>query len=547
MTLSTATSAILKYLRLILVVLVLLVIGQLASGQGAPINDSLLQISKDDLLPDSIRFRAINQCYREYSYAVPDSMLPLIEYHRTYAKSKDNKKEEVLSLNEKGYVYFLKGESGRAMTILKDATKLLEILKDSVNLAKQYNNIAGVYNQQGSYLEALQYYHSSLEVFTQSDDEASLATIYSNIGLIYHNVGAYDLALSSLEQSIDLYSDVNQTAEHGDTWTLIGATHLQLKNYEKALTSCRKALGLIKGDEDMTFLGDTYSIMYDIHYQLGNLDSARVYAELKFDIFDRMGQRSQVLNSQVQLLRILGDTDIDRAISEGRALLPAVDKLGAATAKMEMCELLYTWYKKKGMIEESLSMYEKYVAHKNEIDIQQNKLKVIKEAISRESILALAKAEAVDKEKQSALKSRFRSRMLSAFGLGLLLLGLGYFVFQRKVVASDAERAQLIGEISELKKSASRDEIPAMTGVFELKREKIESAINRVLNETDWNVLTILVDDPVISNKDIAARAFMSVDGIGSSLRRMYTFFDIKESKYKKISLLMEAIKISNS
>jgi hypothetical protein len=54
------------------------------------------------------------------------------------------------------------------------------------------------------------------------------------------------------------------------------------------------------------------------------------------------------------------------------------------------------------------------------------------------------------------------------------------------------------------------------------------------------------LEDPVISNKEIAEKAFMSVDGIGSSLRRMYGYIDVKESKYKKISLLMEAIKISN-
>jgi len=39
----------------------------------------------------------------------------------------------------------------------------------------------------------------------------------------------------------------------------------------------------------------------------------------------------------------------------------------------------------------------------------------------------------------------------------------------------------------------------------------------------------------------------MSVDGIGSSLRRMYEYFNIIESKNKKISLLLEGIKISNN
>ena len=78
-------------------------------------------------------------------------------------------------------------------------------------------------------------------------------------------------------------------------------------------------------------------------------------------------------------------------------------------------------------------------------------------------------------------------------------------------------------------------------------REKIEHSISRKLNETDWKVLTILLEDPALSNKEIADKAYMSVDGIGSSLRRMYEYFEIKESKYKKISLLLEAIKSSNN
>ena len=80
-----------------------------------------------------------------------------------------------------------------------------------------------------------------------------------------------------------------------------------------------------------------------------------------------------------------------------------------------------------------------------------------------------------------------------------------------------------------------------------MNRDKIEHSINRKLNETDWIVLAILLEDPTISNNDIADKANMSIDGIGSSLRRMYEYFEIKESKYKKFSLLLEAVKSSNN
>jgi len=69
---------------------------------------------------------------------------------------------------------------------------------------------------------------------------------------------------------------------------------------------------------------------------------------------------------------------------------------------------------------------------------------------------------------------------------------------------------------------------------------------NRKLNNTDWNVLTILLADPVISNKNIATKAFMSFDGISSSLKRMYEYFNLSESKYKKIALLLDAVKRSS-
>ena len=80
---------------------------------------------------------------------------------------------------------------------------------------------------------------------------------------------------------------------------------------------------------------------------------------------------------------------------------------------------------------------------------------------------------------------------------------------------------------------------------FELSKEKIQISINRKLNKTDWSVLNVLLQNPEASNKDISEKVFLSIDGIGSSLRRMYQFFDLKETKYKKVLLIKRAIEIS--
>ena len=63
---------------------------------------------------------------------------------------------------------------------------------------------------------------------------------------------------------------------------------------------------------------------------------------------------------------------------------------------------------------------------------------------------------------------------------------------------------------------------------------------------TGARMLQILFDDPMIMNKEIAEQVFLSVEGIGSALRRMYELFNIQGTKYKKMALLREVIKLSN-
>ena len=65
------------------------------------------------------------------------------------------------------------------------------------------------------------------------------------------------------------------------------------------------------------------------------------------------------------------------------------------------------------------------------------------------------------------------------------------------------------------------------------------------MNETDWSILQILLDNPTVMNKEISEKTMLSVDGFGSSLRRMYDYFEICDTKYKKIALLNKVIKIS--
>jgi uncharacterized protein (DUF1778 family) len=105
------------------------------------------------------------------------------------------------------------------------------------------------------------------------------------------------------------------------------------------------------------------------------------------------------------------------------------------------------------------------------------------------------------------------------------------------------KRDALIEEIKFLK--LNKVDTILDSNIFELSKQKIDNYLNRELNQTDWNVLLILLDNPMVLNKEIAEKSNMSIDGIGSSLRRMYDYFGINETKYKKVALIHKAANIS--
>jgi hypothetical protein len=178
--------------------------------------------------------------------------------------------------------------------------------------------------------------------------------------------------------------------------------------------------------------------------------------------------------------------------------------------------------------------------------IDKNKTAIVSDALQADYKAKLFDNQLLANKKEAQLKLKQIKSIFFLILIGVLIFLILFFYFRFHIKKNQAKRDLLLDEIEKLKNNANK-ELLVVSSKFELVREKIEHSISRKLNETDWKVLTILLEDPALSNKEIADKAYMSVDGIGSSLRRMYEYFEIKESKYKKILLLLEAIKSSNN
>jgi len=507
--------------------------------------DSLKQIWTNQNEVDSLRFKAINQYYINNTEGQPDSSLQLIEYHYRLAQEKNSLKEMANATNEKALVFFIKGELDIAMASLNETKDILLEMKDTLRVGSIYNNMGALYMEQSKYQNAIQHYSKALDLFQAKKLGKEKTAILNNLGLVYYYIDDYELALEYFHKALEDYTTLNLIHETGKTWMHIASANSKLKDYDKALINARKGIKISEKYNDRFGATDSYFVIAESFQKLNQLDSAFHYVEKSLVFTEAINNENKTLERLVLKANLTSEKNIALATKDAEDILKRVKETTPYRIKKGLYQLLYKCYKTKGETDLSLKMLEKSNLYSDSVAIEKNKNAVIREAVQKDFEIKLSENQLENKKERDKLKE---SQLKKILGIGLFagLSILGILLYSRNNnKKNQLEREALLNELEELKNRKHSD-LVVPTPKFELHREKIESSIHRKINETDWNVLNILLDDPVITNKEIAKKANMSVDGIGSSLIRMYTYFDIKNSKYKKISLLMDAIKLSN-
>jgi tetratricopeptide (TPR) repeat protein len=495
--------------------------------------DSLKSIWENSQKADSTRFNAINKFYENNSFEQPDSILKITNYHYKLAKERNSIIEMTYSLSQKYRAYYKKGDIKKAMQTLEENVSLNKKLNDKKALTIIYSNMGNIYGEQGKYQEAVRYFNMTLAYFQENKIEKSEGAVLNNLGIIYFYMGNNDLALKHFKRALLLYQKNKLEARAGTVQLAIGSVYFKQKKYKEAINKAEEAIKILLPFNDRYSLADCYFLLAQSYKELNNIDKAKFYLGNSIEIDDEFGNNSRIIERQSFKASLNFDTDMNLATKQAEEVLKLVNEDTENELKVGIYNLLYKCYKKQNKVELSLAMHEKYAKYNDSLAKENYNLAIMEEAIQKEY-----------KEKLHVNNSENRKKTYGIIAFCTLLISFILIYYRKTVLANRKKRKELLEEVSRLKTIGSA-KIAASSNKFELNRDKIENFINQKLNETDWNVLNILLDNVVISNKEIAEKAFMSVDGIGSSLRRMYQYFEIKESKYKKISLLMEAIKYS--
>jgi tetratricopeptide (TPR) repeat protein len=504
----------------------------------------LRSIWENEANDDFKRYKALDEFYELTNQQFPDSALNALNYHIGMATAKMNSREMFSALKRRGNIMRLQQNYSEAMSSYTKAELIAKKLSDSLLIADICGNIGNVYMYLKDYITATRRFSTALKIYQRFGKVEGETRMLTNLGSVFLTIHNYDL---SLEYYTKVLASMNKRKINdrstGVVYMNMGWTYYEQKKFELACDHYLKALALLEKEKSMFFVADCYSNLSLIYHELKDITKALEYVRKSKELNKTLGAKQGEIGARVAEAKILYDYSPVKALSIAESLIDEVGNEKGYLIKKMLYEVLYKCYKQLNRPIQALAMHELFAAYEDSVFLEINQFEVIQEAFKWDNEVQITQRELKNQQEKDQLKTtQFRNIILLLL-IFFLVAGALIYVMVSNNATNKMKRMALLQEIEILKKSASNG-LKISMDTLPLDRVAIEKYINRSINETDWKVLNILLNDPSISNNEIAKLAYMSLDGIGSSLRRMYEYFELKDTKYKKIALIIKVINI---
>ena len=511
--------------------------------------DTLRLIWENEELTDSLRFAALDEFHVLFSLVMPDSTLSVLDYYHELAISKGADRKVYRSAVRKGNILRLQDRIEEARTHYYEALIIAKKMNNARLEAIIIGNFGNLHLDQGEYFESIKDYNKAKKIFSTEDDKLGEARMLNGIGAINSRIGNNDIALVHYQEALNIYKELdakNISYPILNSTTIlmnIGLLHTKDNLLIKAEASFLEALKILKPYNYKIYILGCYNTLARIYLEINQIENSLLFANKSFDIAKELDTQSGILESKILLATINYQLNKDKSIEQLANLFESVSANGSLEMKREVSELLYIGYKAQNRLDLSLKMYEISNLYNDSIQKNIDSYSIARENVKNEYEKILFESQLENEKEKNILKlNQIKKIAFIIFISIILILLLIYFIVLNNK-KSNRKRDALLEEIKFLKENKVNAILDS--NKFELSKQKIDSYLNRVLNETDWKVLLLLLDNPMVLNKEIAEKSNMSIDGIGSSLRRMYEYFEINETKYKKVALIHKVVNIS--
>ena len=512
----------------------------------------LRAIWNDHSLEDTSRLKAFNKLVQYYYlFSDPDSALILTKKAYKFSKENKLKKYTADAQNFRGTSFFNKGEIDSAITYYQKSYEICKTLKDQTRIAILLNNIGNAYLQKVDYIRALDNYYKALEIKESSLNKEYAGMTYGNIGLIYFDLGDYKKALSYQNKALIIFEESGNKRASALAYNNIGNIYKARNERNTSMTYLKKALKIFEDIQNNMGTAGTSINIASVLMENEEYDLALTYLQKAEKIAEEGDFKLELVKalSEIGVLHSKKN-NYNKAYSYSSRALALAQEVGDVSTISNSSEILWEIYKESGEYKKALEMHELHIMYRDSSDTEAFRRELAIKDFQKKQKLDKAKAkQQLLKEKNRRLKEE-KVKQIWIFVFSIFIVGfiLMYYLKKRK---DKNERKLLLREIEILQENLASKSFIANTAKKEreikLNRSAIECKLEIKLNETQWNILSKLVEVPTINNKELADQISLSYEGVRSSLKKLYFLFDLRKDSGKNMRMELIILALRHS
>ena len=268
-----------------------------------------------------------------------------------------NKVNNLLLLSK----YYFSINPTQSIKFCEEAKAISNKLKYTKGLALSHKNIGIANYMQSKYVEAIQNWNISLEIYKGLEDKIGQSNILSNLGAIYFNQADDTKAIEYYLQSLKLAEELNDSLRLATVLLNIGSVYLNKKaTYNNALDYFLRSKPICEALQDQVILGTVYVNLGEIYYEKEKLDSALFYLQKSLVIYKGS---ENIPYSYIYIGKVYSKKgDYDNAIINENLAFEIAEKLNGKLDMARALLALGNTYKLKGEVEKAISYFQKGIS-----------------------------------------------------------------------------------------------------------------------------------------------------------------------------------------
>ncbi|NEQ72060.1 MAG: tetratricopeptide repeat protein [Okeania sp. SIO2C9] len=198
----------------------------------------------------------------------------------------NNQKIEIQQQEKQVISEFNNDKPDESLEKLQEKLEKLTPEGDRLEIIRTLNKIAVVYDAQGKYFKALEFYQKAFNNAQKNRDSENIIAILNKISLVYSQLGLY-------EQAIDFYKQAlkKNPPEKSKIFSKIGAIYRHLKKYSQALEYARQALEIYQENKDNLGIAKTLNHIGTIYREQEEYSQALEYHQQALAIQEEEGDK----------------------------------------------------------------------------------------------------------------------------------------------------------------------------------------------------------------------------------------------------------------